>query len=213
MFISKERIENELKDEEEFKNMTPKERRFFLEYCTNGFKALDAYYDVFEPETKQRVVKFPGSKAEAIVAKPDFEYCFDLFSDLLQSMVAKKTNAELFNHYYTLATYNPLDFMNEEGEFAFESIEEAKEILGHKAICITGLSKEAHPKDPSITVIKVQLYNRSTALKELSKFSQFFGSDAVGGHGFADININLGSNSNSNPTLEDDQKMRDKYGL
>ena len=73
------------------------------------------------------------------------------------------------------------------------------------------LKKPGTGKGPGI--IKVQLYNRSVALKELSKFSQFFGSDAVGGHGFADININLGSNTNSKPTLEDDQKMRDKYGL
>lgn len=213
MFLSKERIEHELKDEQEYKDLTPKEKRFFLEYCTNGFLALEAYYDVYEPETKTRLVKFPGSKAEGIVASPNFEYCFDLFSDLLQSMVAKKTNAEIFNHYYTLATYNPLDFMNEEGEFAFDSIQTAKEILGQKAICIVGLSRESHPKDPSITIVKVQLYNRSVALKELAKFSRFFGSDEVGGHGFADINISLGSNMNDKPTLEDDQKARDKYGL
>ena len=192
MFISKERIERELKDEEDWKALTPKEKRMFLLYCTNGFDGLKAYVDVYDPENRDRVVKFPGSKAEAIVAKPDFEYCFDLFSDLLQSMVAKKTNAELFNHYYTLATYNPLDFMNEEGEFAFESIEEAKEVLGHKAICITGLNREVHPKNPEITTIKVQLYNRSVALKELSKFSKFMGEEANGAVSMPNINIDLG---------------------
>ncbi len=192
MFISKERIERELKDEDDWNALTPKEKRMFLLYCTNGFDGLKAYVEVYDPENRERVVKFPGSKAEAIVAKVEFENCLEIYGNLLKEMASSKINSQLFLYYCNLAFYNICDYVNERGEFRFESMEEAREVLGSKAVAIVGIHTELHPKDPSIEITKVSLFPREKAMRELQRFSKFMGEEMNGAVAMPNINIDLG---------------------
>ncbi len=214
MFISKERIERELKDEDDWNALTPKEKRMFLLYCTNGFDGLKAYMEVYDPENRERVVKFPGSKAEAIIAKVEFENCLEIYGNLLKEMASTKVNNQIFLYWTSLAFYNIFDYIDTEGNFRYESIEEAKEILGEaKCAPILGITKTLHPKDASIEIHTVSLYPRDKALLQLQKFSSFFGEDVGGGNGFANINFNMGNGDFVLPTKEADEAKREKYGL
>ena len=203
MFVSKERIERELKDEEAFKEMTPKERRMFIVYCTNGFDALQAYNDVYAPEDKIRIIKFPGSKAETIVASENFEECLNIYGDMLKELAATRVNSEIFLYWTNLSFYDIFDYIDIDGSFKYESIDEAREILGPaKCAPILSIVKTLHPKDPSIEINTVNLFPREKALKELQRFSQFYKEESTGATAMPNINIDLG-NARFDPKMDE----------
>lgn len=192
MFLTKEEIKKELKDEDCWKDLKPKEREMFLLYCTNGHEEVEAFKDVYCREDSERTVKFPGKKAAEVLAKEAFSECFEIYAEVLRDMASLKTNAHLYNQYLAMATYNALDFIDVEGNFKFQSVEEAKERLGIKAMALTGLEVTMHPRDPSITMIVPKFCDRHKAMKELARFSKFYGSEEAGGKGLGTITVDLG---------------------
>lgn len=210
MFITKEEIKKELLEEDAWKALTPKEKEMFLIYCTNGHEEVEAYKDVYVKEDSDKVVKFPGKKAANIISKDEFQECFEVYAEILRDAVSMRTNAHLFNLYYMLSTYNILDYVDEIGAFKFKSIEEAKEILGLKALAIVGLDVTMHPKDPTKVITVPKLADRAKNMKELSKFSKFFGSEEAGGTGMGSVQLNT---TMPGFDKDSDAKNREKYGL
>jgi len=210
VFITKEEIKQELDGEECWSALTPKEKRMFLIYCTNGHEEVEAFKDVYITEESTRVIKFPGKKAAEILAKEDFQECFSIYAETLREAVSTKANAFLFNQYFILSTYNVLDYVDSIGAFKFKSIEEAKEILGIKAMAITGLDVTMHPRDPDKTITVPKLADRYKAMKELARFTKYYGSEEAGGVGLGDVSI---SSKLARVTVEDDEVNRRRIGL
>lgn len=210
MFITKEEIKKELKDEDCWKELKPKEREMFLRYCTNGHEEVEAFKDVYCTEDAERKVRFPAKKAAEIMAKEAFNECFEIYADLLQEFAATRTNAHLYNNYLIIATANILDYTDNIGQFKFKDIEEARERLGAKALAIEKLELTAHPRDPNSTITVPKLYDKFKAMKELAKFSKFYGEEAGGGAGLGDISI---SSHLATVTKFDDEKNRQRLGV
>ena len=211
MFITKVEITKELVEEDCWVRLSPKEKKMFLAYCINGLDENEAYKDVYVDEDSDRANQFPAKKAAKIVAKDDFQECFDIYAELLRETAAVKTNAHLFNIYWNMACYSVFDFIDENGEFRYKSVEEAQERLGIKAVAIQSIDTTMHPRDPDRTIRKVNFVSREKALKELAKFSKFYGEqEAGGGAGMGQIIINA-ANPEFNP--EDDEKNRREFGL
>ncbi len=210
MFITKEEIKSELKDEECWQELSPKEKRMFLEYCTNGHEEVLAYKEVYVDPQSDRVVKFPGKKAAEILAKQSFSECFEVYSEILREAVSMKANAHLWNQYYVMATWNILDFVDEIGQFKFKDIDEAREQLGIKALAIAGLDVAMHPRDPSKTMTIPKMMDKYKAMKELSRFTKFYGSEEAGGIGLGTISIN---SQLATVTVEGDEINRRRIGL
>lgn len=187
MFITKEEIKSELKDEECYLNLSPKEKKFLLEYLTNGLQGTTAYLEVYTDN--QRVIKFPGKKANEIIAKPDFQDCFNLYSDIIRKIAPDKVNAQLFNLFWHQAFYNVFDFIKRDGSFKFDTIEDAKEQLGMKAMAIQGIETVMHPRDPNKTMTMVKFINRDKAAKEISKYTKFLGEETGAGSGMGQVVI------------------------
>lgn len=210
MFITQELLKSELKEEDCWLELSPKEKKMFLEYATNGMQALQAYEKVYIDEESDRVVKFPGKKANAIVAKNCFQECINLYAELIKEHAMANTNAQLFNTCWHLAFYNVFDFINEDGSFKFESVEEAKEILGIKALAITGIETTMHPKFPDKTITTVKFINRQKYMDYLTKVTKFLGEESGAGTGMGQVIVNA-QMASFNP--EDDEVNRKRYGL
>lgn len=210
MFITKEEIKKELKDEDCWKELKPKEKEFFLYYCTNGLDLVSAFKEVYCSEDSSRTVKFPAKKAAEIRAKESFNECYEIYCNILQEYASARTNAHFFNQYFYMATYNVLDFVDEIGAFKFKSIKDAKEILGPKAMALTGLDVTMHPRDPNKTITVPKFCDRAKAMKELAKVTKLFGSEEGAGTGMGQVVINA-EMATFNP--EDDEKNRRKYNL
>lgn len=211
MFITKEEIKNELKDEECWKKgLSKNEKEMFLIYCTNGHEELHAFEDVYMREDVTRKIKFPGIMANEIVAKEAFQDCIAIYADILREAVSTKANAWMFNQYYAIATANHLDFVDEIGQFKFKSIKEAQEILGIKALAIERLEVTAHPRDPKSIMTVPKLYDKFKAMKELAKFTKFYGSEEAGGVGLGEVSI---SSKLAVVNKEDDEVNRRRIGL
>jgi len=209
MFVTKQEIIAELKGTNCWKSLSANEKSFFLEYVSNGHNEVQAYKDVYIDDEETRVTKFIGKKAATIMAKPEFAECFEIYAEVLRNTVSMRANAHLFNYYYVLATYNILDFVDEYGAFKFLSIEDAKEQLGLKAIAITGIDTVMHPKDPTKTMTTVKFYDRGKALKELSKYTQFYGTGETD-KGLSNISINSQVVTHS---VEEDEFNRMRLGI
>lgn len=192
MWINKEEILKEVEEEDCWKDLSPKERKMFLEYCVNGLDELAAYKEVYCNDDGERVVKFPGKKAATILAKDAFQECFEIYGEILQEVASTKTNAHLYTQYVIMATWNILDYVDFDGAFKFKDIEEAREVLGVKALAITGFNVSVHPKDSTKTMTVPILADRSKAMKELAKFSKFYGAEESGGKGLGTITVDLG---------------------
>lgn len=210
MFITKEEIKSELKEEDCWKNLSPKEKQMFLEYCTNGHDEVQAYKDVYIDPNAERVVKFPGKKAAEILAKPYFSDCFDIYAELLREAVSMKANAHLWNQYYIMSTWNILDYVDSIGAFKFESIEQAREQLGIKALAIAGLDVAMHPRDPSKTITVPKMVDKYKAMKELARFSKFYGSEESGGMGMGNLIVNT---SLAEVSVDTDVQNRKRLGI
>jgi hypothetical protein len=210
MLVTKFEIEQELKEEVSYKNLSPKEREMLLLYLTNGMDELEAYKDVYMSEESEKVVKFPGKVAAKIVAKPDFQDCIALYGDFLNMYASSRTNVHLYNMYVALATYSILDFVDEYGAFKFNSIQEAKDQLGIKASAITGFNVTMHPKDPEKIMTVPILADRMKAMKELSKFSKFLGEMSESEQGLSNITVNT---SLATISIEDDERRRRELRL
>lgn len=92
-----------------------------------------------------------------------------------------------------MSFYNIFEYIDTEGNFLYESIEEAREILGDaKCAPILGITKTLHPKDASIEIHTVSLYPRDKGLLQLQKFSKFMGEESNGAIAMPNINIDLG---------------------
>lgn len=210
MFITKEEIRHELIEEECWKDLSPKEKKMFLTYCTNGQDELRAYMDVYADPDPERVIKTPGKKAQAILAKESFQECVAIYAEILREAVSTKANAWMFTRYFEIASANILDFVDEIGQFKFSSIEEAKEQLGAKALAIAKLDLTMHPKDADKTITVPVLYDRYKAMKELAKFTKYYGSEEAGGVGLGDITIH---SQLATVTKETDEFNRKRLGI
>lgn len=208
MFISKQEITQALKDEGVLTNLSPKNREFFLEYCINGHNAEQAFLDTIGSDQSERVIKYPGEKANEIVAKEEFRECFEVYVDLLKEIAGVKTNSSIFNVYQAMSFYNPLDYLNDQGEFKFDSVEDAKEQLGIKALAIKSIDLSAHPRDPNAVIRTVTFVDRFKSLKELQRFSKFIDEAETGGPAMPTVHIDLGHNNTFNPE-DEEQKMRE----
>lgn len=210
MFITKEEIKKAIKGEDCWKDLSPREQKMFLLYCTNGLEETSAYLDVYQREDKKRVIKFPGKLAADILAKQSFQACFNLYSGLIAEIAPTKVNAQLFNVYYNQAFYNIFDFMDENGEFRYTSVQEAKERLGPKAVAIQSIDTTMHPKDPNRVVRKVTFISRAKAMKELSRFTKFIEEESGAGSGMGNVVMNV-----QMPSFDpkEDEVNRKKYGF
>jgi hypothetical protein len=210
VFITKEEIRNELKDEECWKALPPKEKKFFLQYCINGLDGTEAYKDVYMSNESGRTVKFPGKKANEIIAKDEVQECFEIYGDLVKETAPSKVNMQIFNLLYNQAFYSPFDFMDTQGEFLYDTVEEAKEKLGVKALAIKEITTTMHPKDPDRVVKKVIFHNRSKAVDALSKYTQFIEKENQAGSGMGQVVL-----TTQMPKFDpaDDEVNRKRYGL
>jgi hypothetical protein len=208
IILGKEEIRKQIKDEIAWSELSPKERKFFLNYVTNGHKPQEAYLEAYKNEDDPtREIKYPDHKAQRILAKDSFRECYELFAGLLQSIVATKSHPMIYEHYMILATYDIFDYIDTDGYFKYKSIDEARAALGKKAIVITGIETTMHPKNPAITVQTVKLYPRDKALEKLAKFVKFYGAEDIGGGtSMPDININLGSTDDNIDFVAQDKK-------
>jgi hypothetical protein len=210
MFISKEEIKSELKEEECFNLLTPKERTMFLAYCTNGLNLVDAYKFAYEDPTGQTTLKNPGKKSGTVASKEAWRDCFDIYGEMLRELATMVTNVQLYHMYAAMATYNIFDYVDEYGAFKFDDMDQAKEILGIKAYAIRKVTTQMHPKDPDVTMTTVEFVDRQKAMEQLAKYTKFLGTDEAGGAGIGHISIQTG-NAEFRP--EDDAMLRKKYGL
>ena len=210
MFISKQEITQALKDEGMLTNLTPKNREFFLEYCINGHDALQAYLDTMVDESSGRTNKFPGEKANEIVAKQEFRECFEVYVELLKDIAGVKTNSSIFNVYQVMAFYNPLDYLDDTGQFKYTSIDEAKEQLGIKALAIKSIDLSVHPRDPKAVLRTITFVDRFKSLKELQRFSKFIDEAESGGEKLGNITIDLG---NEQFSIESENKRRQELNI
>ena len=211
MFITKAEITKELVEEDCWVRLSPKEKKMFLAYCINGLDENEAYKDVYVDEDSDRANPFPAKKAAKIVAKDDFQECFDIYAELLRETAAVKTNAHLFNIYWNMACYSVFDFIDENGEFRYKSVEEAQERLGIKAVAIQSIDTTMHPRDPDRTIRKVNFVSREKALKELAKFSKFYGEqEGSAGSGLDQVIVNT---SAATYTKEQDDARRKELKL
>lgn len=211
MVISKQEITQALKEEGVLTELSPSNRKFFLEYCINGHDALQAFKDTIGLDQSNRVIKEPGIKANEIVAKAEFRECFEVYVDLLKEIAGVKTNSSIFNIYQAMAFYNPLDFLSDSGEFKYSSIKEAKEQLGIKAMAIKSIDLAAHPRDPNAVIRTVTFVDRFKSLKELQKFSKFIDEAESGaGSGMGQVVIKAEMQA-FDP--KNDQVLREKYNL
>jgi hypothetical protein len=210
VWINKEEILKEVEEEDCWKDLSAKEKKMFLAYCVNGLDYVKAYKDVYMDTESSRVVKFPGDKAAIIVAKDSFQECFEIYGEALQEAASTKTNAHLYNQYVIMATANLLDYVDEIGQFKFKSIQEAKDILGEKALAIVGFQVSVHPKDPKKTMTVPVLADKMKAMKELAKFSKLFGEAESGGKGLGTISIDLG---NAVFNKEEEDRKRKELGV
>ena len=210
MFLNKEEVKKELHEKECWKSLTPKEKKMFLVYVTNGLDEVEAYNDIYVDEDASRVIKFPAVKASQVTAKEDWQECFQIYAEVLQEVASVKTNAHLYNQYVIMATYNILDYVDMYGAFKFKTIEEAKEKLGVKALAIVGFDVSVHPRDPKAVMTVPKLADRMKAMDKLSKFSKFFGEQELGGSALSSITVNT---SLAEISIEDDDKKRAELKL
>jgi hypothetical protein len=210
VWINKEEILKEVQEEDCWKDLTPKEKKMFLAYCTNGLDYVKAFEDVYMSSESDRAVKFPGKKAAVIIAKDAFQECFEIYGEILQEVASTKTNAHLYNQYVIMCTWNILDYVDFNGAFKFKNIEEAKDKLGEKALAIVGFQVSVHPKDPTKTMTVPVMADKMKAMKELAKFSKFFGEAESGGKGLGLITVDLGDAVFSK---EAEKKRREELGI
>jgi len=146
---------------------------------------------VYVDEESERAVTNPAKKAAKILAKEAFSECLDIYAEILRETVSMRMNAHLFNMHYVCATWNILDFVDKWGAFKFKDMEEAKEILGIKALAIEGFTVTMHPRDPDVVMTVPTMANRAKNMKELAKFSKFYGEldGGAGGKGLGAITL------------------------
>ncbi len=210
MFISREEIKSELKDEDCWKQLMPKEREMFLNYATNGLDQVKAYEEAYSDPQGLVTVKQPAKKAGIVCSKEAFRDAFDIYGEMLRELATLVTNVQLYHMYVAMATYNIFDFVDGDGAFKYDDVQHAKEILGIKAYALKGLAVAMHPKDIDATIVTPVFVDRQKAMEKLAQYTKFLGTDEAGGAGIGQVQIQTG---NAEFRASDDAMLRKKYGL
>ncbi len=210
MFISRYAIEAELKEEEDWGLLTPKQRQMFLNFCTNGMDEVKAYEEAYSAPDGLVTVKFPAKKASQIVATEQWRNCYDIFGEMIRELATMNTNIQLYQMYSAMANYSIFDFIDKDGAFKYDNMDHAKEILGIKAYALKGLDIKMHPKDVDATIVTPVFVDRQKAMDKLAQYTKFLGSEEAGGNGIGHISIQTG---NAEFKASDDAMLRKKYGL
>jgi len=151
-----------------FRVLKPQEKLFVAEVCMNGGHA-----DKAAKKAGRKGVGTLLSNEAIIEAKKEF------MTAVLSTRVAE-LETKITDVLWKRAFYNPFDLIDELGQpltadgSPYDSdtfdLKEYKERLGDWAVCIEGVKRLLHPRNPDITVITLELADRRQALKELTSY-------------------------------------------
>lgn len=147
--------------------LTPKELVFVYHYCTNDFKALDAYQMTYggSKSTARRL------SADALLKKPKIRRVIKRYLSELMGISKDKLTAEIFDIYYTQATFLPSDIIDENGKLK----KPLKELSPSLQRCIDSIVVKKNATGIENTVIK--LIDRSVAMEKLQQHINFCNND------------------------------------
>jgi phage terminase small subunit len=143
-------------------NLTLRDYKFIAEYCTNGFKGMEAALSAGFKGDKRTL----QSTAWALLKKPQIIEALKRFINTVIEPYKTRLEYEILDRYYRRATYTVDIFYDKNGEvLPLDEID--KEWLP----VIDGVERKFYGKDASEEIVTYQLPNRDTALQMLAKLA------------------------------------------
>lgn len=156
--------------------LTPNELIFLYHFCNNDFMPLEAYQATFGG-ARSRANRI---KAEALLKKQTIRRVIQRYLAERLGLQKDKLKAELFDLYYTQATFLPSDIINEEGELK-TSLEKMPRNLQR---CIESIITKKTPS--GIKNVTIKLVDRSIAMDKLQQWVGFVQNDINVKHSIGD---------------------------